>query len=1136
MLAFNGNLSEPRFAHLRSHLSRLIRRPVISECFGRATIESAYLSGIADTYDKRQLNADWTLGPNNLFFHFRDLAFARGYQYMAQIEPDVVPLRPRWLEKLACLAVHSSAWVIGSPFLSRCARDARSRSCEGLGDGIKFHLNGNALHAVGDAGFRRYSAHAAASSVSRWPFDLAVHKHSAVLHGFARRRLAPKFRAHPFIVNFGAEPIAHTGLVAAPVLVVATSGRPGRTASAPVHGDAAWEANASRTAARSTTIHSGAALAAADTISLITPRESAAVAVSGAPTGAATPIAPMVPPAARGVEANVFHDALPYTYLVHSSWLTRRARNQPAIGVRGWPMLRAHEWDNTRQASHSDSPPSLSDLSTGISGIGCEGVACNLLSMAHGVSDSHGQLILTFATAVYDPLCKNFVAHLRRLHLKNYLLITFNASYHRTLTGRGEEPYLHVLKALSSEGSDVFASKDFFMINAARYTVLVRLLRGGLNVFAMDLDVVLLHNPFPHVRNEPCELLLQSDARDAITLVETSPFLLRDRLHLTNASNVTYVNGGVFFARGSHAVARLFEDTWALTSQKLGELNEQDCLNRMLLASTLVWAPLPPRLFPNGFVYFRRPIGAALSDPGPVLVHCNWITSIAAKRYLLREAQLWAAADDDLAGAATVPMPRFSARGPSPRDGGIVVADAASVARGRPFSTASARYLAYDVGAAASQRTLGAQVRAFLVALTLAHITNRTLVLPVFYVVPGGRLPAKPMPPSSPGRHLGYPRHEAAKRGTHEELQHPTVMGRRPLTYLLEYTTLVRHFPRVVHSSLLRTRSIQVLPPTSVETVPLATSTQSSTAATLPMGRELAARELRAWLEHRNAVAFLHVTGLCCAGNFPRAAGALEPAFSALLGRHEQRFGRRLAAAVQPAPELRAIASHITAMIRAYIHRELAGRQPIGNWVHSARMGTMGDFHCLHVTRDELASASRLRAAASGAPHHIPTLVVTELDAGGAVSPRHGGESEDNMTDLQGTRRSARGRPSRYNNPASASSPRQRSLPIAAHDVFQVPLHTSDFYPYWDEVEVTDVRDERTLAYDMVQQLVCAAAQKVFGNPARDFVQAVCLWRRSTSGKHAKERRRAGSLSEVEAEDAVCHETAGNDLTFAHNA
>jgi len=63
----------------------------------------------------------------------------------------------------------------------------------------------------------------------------------------------------------------------------------------------------------------------------------------------------------------------------------------------------------------------------------------------------------------------------------------------------------------------------------------------------------------------------QSDARDAVSLREHSPYLIGERLGLPSRvgreSGVTYVNGGVFFARGTPAVARLFEDAWTLAAQ-----------------------------------------------------------------------------------------------------------------------------------------------------------------------------------------------------------------------------------------------------------------------------------------------------------------------------------------------------------------------------------------------------------------------------------------------------------------------------------------------------------------------------------------------------------------------------------------
>ena len=110
--------------------------------------------------------------------------------------------------------------------------------------------------------------------------------------------------------------------------------------------------------------------------------------------------------------------------------------------------------------------------------------ADDLLSVARRFADADGRLILTFATAVYDPLLRNFVAHLSRLGLPSYLLATFTSHYHQQLLARGEKRvFLHELPMLgASGGSDVFASRDFFLINSARYSVLTRLLRGGLHV------------------------------------------------------------------------------------------------------------------------------------------------------------------------------------------------------------------------------------------------------------------------------------------------------------------------------------------------------------------------------------------------------------------------------------------------------------------------------------------------------------------------------------------------------------------------------------------------------------------------------------------------------------------------------
>ena len=210
VFGFNANISEPQHAAARARVEALMARPVLRECFGRVALESAYLSGSDDLYDKRRLDSNWTQGPNNLFYHFLDSAARGGYAYMAQLEADIVPLRENWLERMQCVASASRAWVVGSAFLSQCAHKfvGDAAQCTELGDEIKFHINGNALYAAGDGGFDAFWRHARTSEWRAWPFDLALHLYAQQLPAPTQRALLPKFVHDEFIVNYGAEPLA----------------------------------------------------------------------------------------------------------------------------------------------------------------------------------------------------------------------------------------------------------------------------------------------------------------------------------------------------------------------------------------------------------------------------------------------------------------------------------------------------------------------------------------------------------------------------------------------------------------------------------------------------------------------------------------------------------------------------------------------------------------------------------------------------------------------------------------------------------------------------------------------------------------------------------------------------------------
>ena len=209
--------------------------------------------------------------------------------------------------------------------------------------------------------------------------------------------------------------------------------------------------------------------------------------------------------------------ASPGAYLLHSSWAMGQLRQRGPEAFRQLGFEPAADETGATAAAAAAKAKAVAaaageavnrSLATG-EVVGAGPAVPPLLRLARKRAGPTGRLMLTFVTTTYDALCGNFVLHLRRLRLSNYLLVTFDASQQERLLRRGEESYLHELKQLKSGGSDDFASKDFFLINSARYSVLVSLLRGdddgGLDVFALDLDAALLRGSNP-------EYLLRSSA------------------------------------------------------------------------------------------------------------------------------------------------------------------------------------------------------------------------------------------------------------------------------------------------------------------------------------------------------------------------------------------------------------------------------------------------------------------------------------------------------------------------------------------------------------------------------------------------------------------------------------------------
>lgn len=257
-------------------------------------------------------------------------------------------------------------------------------------------------------------------------------------------------------------------------------------------------------------------------------------------------------------------------------------------------------------------------------------------------------VMITFVAGVrYRDLCLNHLNHLHRAQVRNHVLVALDVSSLQWLQGSGEPVVdaTQLVTGIPIGGSDAFGSAAFFAINGARYRAMLAMLEEGLSVFVLDLDVVVRRNPMPWLAkfiSTGFELLVQSDARDGIHALEFDPDLVQRRLGLRGAYNWTYVNGGTFFCASSPSTIGLFRRIWSRLSASTVPPNEQDVLNSELAAAgtsgALKWTILPPESFPNGFVYFVRPV------PGveeALLVHANWINGVEEKIYHLREAGLW---------------------------------------------------------------------------------------------------------------------------------------------------------------------------------------------------------------------------------------------------------------------------------------------------------------------------------------------------------------------------------------------------------------------------------------------------------------------------------------------------------------
>ena len=274
----------------------------------------------------------------------------------------------------------------------------------------------------------------------------------------------------------------------------------------------------------------------------------------------------------------------------------------------------------------------------------------------------------------YLPLAINlYETSFKKLQIKNYLFVCSDTDAFQILQQRGINSFDYIQdkdsKTLTNYGTAAYKRKTHYKTKAILDALLL-----GLTVIIIDVDIVLFKDPLPYLNCSYCDIQIQR--------------------------GVFGKNTGFYMARPTSANTVLLTKAWDIAREKGEMLMDQDVLNPLMdimsKEGKLKIRMLPSNLFPTGNVYFEDKHHMFYTDNPPrdeVLMHNNWISTKAAKIYRLKEHLQWMV---DIDGY---------------------------------YSNPQRKYLTYNNNGYGPRAN---DTDALKTALLIAHLLNRTVILPTF--------------------------------------------------------------------------------------------------------------------------------------------------------------------------------------------------------------------------------------------------------------------------------------------------------------------------------------------------------------------------------------------------------------------
>ena len=291
----------------------------------------------------------------------------------------------------------------------------------------------------------------------------------------------------------------------------------------------------------------------------------------------------------------------------------------------------------------------------------------------------------TIVVGVVDHEFFNFALNFKalsldRLKITNFLFFCIDTISWKKMTsiGIGCSLYNDINPLNSSVRASDFGTSAYHYKTNLKTAIMIQALNLGYTVLIVDLDIVLFKNPFPYFKCSDCDIHFQLDR----TMYNSGFAYVRP----TIGSKTLYETAWNFFIRYQRAHDQAYIN---MAANYLKELNQLPKIETLSM-----------KLFPCGVYYFEHPHRMFENQPpceDCVVLHNNYIGSVAAKLYRFRENHLWVVDENGY------------------------------------YSNTSNKYLTYENPLEFNDKTMEMEVSTLKIALTIASTLKRILILPSFH-------------------------------------------------------------------------------------------------------------------------------------------------------------------------------------------------------------------------------------------------------------------------------------------------------------------------------------------------------------------------------------------------------------------